>query len=111
MTTDAPNLGHTPPEHAGRDAVHVAVVPCVAWCDLAPGERVSLLRLDGFEPAAVPDTDGDAVGIVDPFRQGTVARRERFWLCLFPGTVTSLRHVWTHPAFAPKLPASKEAQL
>ncbi len=47
-----------------------------------------------------------AVGIVDPFLQRSVLQGQRFYLCLFPGTVTSLRHVWTHPALEIKPPVA-----
>lgn len=80
----------------GRDAVHVAVAPTTntAGCPLRPGDRVD--ARGGFA--------GERVGIVDPFLAEPVKPGERFYLFLFPGSVTSLRHVWTHPAFAPTLP-------
>lgn len=76
-----------------RDAVHIAVAPVEAKTRFRPGYPVSL------------DQDGkaylgtDPVGIVDPFLQDAVQPGQRFWLFLFPGSITSLRHEWTHPAF------------
>lgn len=97
-----PNLGHLCDNTARRDAVHIAVAPVVAVHQLKPGERVRL-RFDGCAVACEPD-DTRTIGVVDPFLREPVEEGVQFWLFLFPGTVTSLRHVWTHPAFAPKVP-------
>lgn len=76
-----------------RDAIHVAVAPVTAGESLSPGEHVAL------------DEDGEArsidnpIGVVDPFLLKKVKAGERFWLFLYPGSITSLRHEWSHPAF------------
>lgn len=76
-----------------RDAIHVAIAPVVADTDLLPGQHVALIGQGRIGP------DGPLVGIVDPFLRKKVKAGERCWLCLYPQTVTSLRHEWTHPAF------------
>lgn len=76
-------------EHEGRDAIHLAVEPVIAPCDLKPGQAVNA---DG-----TPAVRG--VGIVDPFIIGTVPKGAKFWLVVYPRQITSLRHVWSHPAF------------
>lgn len=98
MAENPPNVGHAPGDNARRDAIHVAMLPVVAGERLAPGEHVAI------------NADGQAVrhgtmiiGYVDPElgRRGirAVEAGERFWLWLYQGTVTSLRHEWTHPTF------------
>lgn len=79
----------------GRDAIHVAVTPMAAGENLEPGERVHLI--DGKAFGAMKDQP--AVGIVDPYLTKTVNADEVFWLLLKPGTITSMRHAWQHPAF------------
>lgn len=79
-----------------RDAIHVAVAPVIAACDLEPGESVRFVNGSTLE---VTNTAGKTIGVVDPFLKKTVEKGDRFWLFLQPGSITSLRHDWTHPAF------------
>jgi hypothetical protein len=79
--------------NAARDAIHIAVAPAVAGEDLVVGGHV---RING-DTAAYGEP---SVGIVDPYLTEDVRKGQRFWLFLYPQTVTSLRHAWTHPAFA-----------
>ena len=88
-----------------RDAVHVAVIPVVALQRMRAGDRVGI---DGAGRACFSDNQ---VGIVDPYLDCYwVEPGERFYLFMYPGTVTGLRHAWTHPAFASRLPNREEGQ-
>lgn len=81
MTDHVKLVGKLVEGDPGRDAIHIAIIPMVAISDLQPGQHLRS-------------------GIVDPYLKEPVKRGEKFFLFLYPGTVTSLRHVWTHPAFA-----------
>ena len=82
-----------------RDAVHVALLPCRSQFTLSPGAVVELY-------GSGPELDGDwfvgpaiknKLGIVDPFLTHPVGPKHRFYVMLYPNTITSLRHEWTHP--------------
>lgn len=79
-----------------RDAIHIAVEPVIAACNLRAGDHVGL-GADGRATWDVPDED--LVGIVDPYLQVVVKAGDRFWLLLYPNQITSLRHVWEHRLF------------
>lgn len=72
-----------------RDAVHVAVIAVRAQTVLEPGEDVD----------ATGHITGKMVGIVDPFLKEEVKIDQKFWLYLYPRTITGLNHQWTHPDF------------
>lgn len=84
-----------------RDAVHIAVAPVVcADSVLVPGQHIGFVK--GETPAndeAASSESENKLGIVDPFLKRPVVRGERFWMFLYPNTITSLRHDWTHPGF------------
>jgi hypothetical protein len=87
-----------------KDAIHIAVAPVEAAHNLSPGARVQLApdgrAVQGSKP----------IGIVDPVLELPVSAGEKFWLFLFPGTITALRHDWTHPAFT-QIPCCREDNL
>lgn len=85
-------LGTILSEDEGRDAIHLAVEPMIAVGRLYPGQHIGLV------PGGAGQSD-TPIGIVDPFLPGVVMPDDRFWLVLYPRTITSLRHVWAHPAF------------
>ncbi len=81
---------------AARDAIHVAIAPAVAATQLWPGQDV------GIQPDGKVGPNAKHIGIVDPFLQGDdrrVLAGSKFWLFLYPGSITSLRHEWTHDYF------------
>jgi len=80
----------------GRDAVHIAVIPAMCEIRVQPGDWVGVSPHD---PNLVHPDYRPKVGIVDPFLPGSVSPGNRFFVFLAPQTITSLRHVWTHPAF------------
>lgn len=96
VSTDAlETLGTLIDENAKRDAIHLAVEPVIAGETLLSGQRIGIVN-----GVATKKTD-TILGIVDPFlADGVALKGERFWLIVLPRTITSLRHVWSHPAFA-----------
>jgi hypothetical protein len=96
VSTDAlETLGTIIDETQKRDAIHLAVEPVEAAVRLYPGQAIDVKGGRAVVPA-----DGKGLGIVDPFLSGPVQPGQRFWFVMYPRMVTSLRHVWSHPAFS-----------
>lgn len=92
-------LGKLVDLNAGRDAVHIAVAPVVADERLSPGQHIGL-DSKGRAVQYWRTSSQQPIGVVDPFLLNRVNSNERFWIFLYPNTITSLRHVWSHPAFS-----------
>jgi hypothetical protein len=89
-----------------RDAIHIAIAPVTAAERLLPGQHVGFVSGD-TEHVGVVNAPSRCLGIVDPFLRQAVEKGQRFWLFLYPNTVTSLRHYWTHPAFTASVAAAQ----
>lgn len=72
-----------------RDAVHMAVLPVVASSNLKAGQDIGYVN--GKTILENP------IGIVDPFLKEGVKKGEMFFMFMYPNSITSLRHSWTHP--------------
>lgn len=79
-----------------RDAIHIATAAVFALEDLNPGDHVGFTTKDNDKMGR---SEIAPLGIVDPFLPKPVKKGERFWVFLYPGTIQSLRHNWTHPSF------------
>jgi len=92
---DKIQLGEYAPDGAMRDAIHIAIAPVIAGANLNPGDHV------GFdEDGRVSQTNRHQyIGVIDPFLTGTIRQGTQVYLLLYPGTIHSLRHHWTHPWF------------
>lgn len=102
MTKDAvATMGELlPDDTSGRDAVHVAVFSARSPVKVFPGQHVGLVDAEPVElgdmvvsPLAPP------IGIIDPFLNREATPGSRFWVYLYPRTITALSHRWGHPAF------------
>lgn len=93
MSEQTTILGKLVGDDANRDAIHIAVAPVVAAENLFPGQDIGLCE-DGRVASVSP-----VIGIVDPFLKHRVVIGDRFYMLLYPNTITSLRHEWVHPAF------------
>lgn len=79
------------------DAIHIATMPVTAAETLKPGQHIGFAA-GGYMVTATPPEPYVLIGIVDPFLAEDVTKGQRFFMFLYPNTITGLRHVWTHPA-------------
>src|SRR2546425_954961 len=100
------HIGKILTEPMGRDAIHIAVAPVTASRTLLPGQHIGFVQFDNTELVGKTDKP---IGIVDPFLPDAVLKGERFFMFLYPNTITSLNHVWTHTAFAEQSVTDKPA--
>lgn len=77
-----------------RDAIHIAVAPVIAAHTLIAARHVGI-----DQHGHATEHSGEQIGIVDPFLKVSIEKGQTFWLFLYPGTITSLRHEWAHPSF------------
>lgn len=101
-----PDLGGPCGDDARRDAIHIAVAPLTLSPDGGDAEPGDHFYLDeNGHAVATMSLNPKAIGVLDPFyRGGSIPAGSRVWGVLYPGTITGLRHVWTHPAFQPRVP-------
>jgi hypothetical protein len=90
-------------DDARRDAVHFALAPVIAAQTLHPGQHIGFVGENEVGPSC-----DKLLGIVDPFLLGRVSKGQRFWMFLYPNTITSLRHEWSHDAFPVEEAQSEE---
>jgi len=88
----------------GRDAIHLAVEPAVAGCRLL--SRQDVCRWEDGRYGVARSAADKCVGIVDPFLEVPVKENDEFLLVVYPRTITSLRHVWSHPDFPEQCPVT-----
>jgi hypothetical protein len=81
------------------DAIHVATMPATAAETLRPGQHVGF-KEGGYQVTSTPVAPYALIGIVDPFLPKNVKEGQRFFVLLYPNTITGLRHVWSHPSIS-----------
>ena len=84
-----------------ESAIHIAVCPVVAVERLWPGQHIGF---SSVTDKSVTTNCSERIGIVDPFLREPVFPGAQFFMFLYPNTITSLRHEWTHPAFGAVAP-------
>lgn len=80
-----------------RDAIHIAIAPVIAGESLKPGDDIGF-SAGGADGEVWSDVE-KCIGIVDPFIKTKIRKGQRFFMFLYPQTVTGMRHEWQHPAF------------
>jgi hypothetical protein len=78
-----------------KDAIHVAVAPVEAAEDLQPGQHIGFVANSRVLVGRV----NELIGVVDPYLIWPVPKGAKFYMFVYPNTVTGMRHEWEHPAF------------
>jgi hypothetical protein len=102
-------VGRTLPEGTESDAIHIPVYPVELAEDLPPGAWVVIEDGKARKPKKTDRGWLEAgQAIIDPFmderywdrksKTPMIKKGSRVFVMFPPGTISSLRHVWTHPA-------------
>lgn len=94
-------IGHRIGASAQRDAIHIAILPVIAAEDLWAPCEVALVYGTKDQVKQADSVYGiKTLGIIDPFipsLEKQIKKGEWVWCFLHPGSITGLRHDWTHP--------------
>jgi len=97
--SDTSHIGTIHTKDLPRDAVHIAIVQVTASETIVPGASLELVP--GSHTFVKETENGKGIGIADPFiPEGEIKKGQVFYLFLYPNSITSLTHYWTHPSFA-----------
>jgi hypothetical protein len=87
-----------------RDCIHIAVLQVEVGEDyLGPGDKVNFIYgSKAIVKRADPVYGLKHIGIIDPFLGGDgkyrgLKKGDKVWMFLNPGSITGLRHDWSHP--------------
>lgn len=83
-----------------RDAIHIPIMAVdlpQSRSVYRPGEWLKLIDNQWF---CCSEFDSDRIGMVSPFLEQPVYGG-KVWMFLPPGSITDLKHVWTHPKINP----------
>jgi hypothetical protein len=98
MTENHPRIGELVTTPQERDAIHVAICPVLAHEKFKPREHIGAYYDSNLEEyVASRSTLHPKLGIVDPYLTVKIKEGDRFLMFLYPNTITSLKHNWTHP--------------
>jgi hypothetical protein len=100
-------------EKADRDAIHIAVAPCITGdSHCRPGGKVKLAFGTNNIVLAAEYDEKECFGVIDPFLTAgwSLQKGQRVYVFLNPGSITGLRHHWSHPAFDNPPQANNESE-
>lgn len=78
-----------------RDAIHIAIMPVTVEEDCGPGQHVGFVY--GSKTVVKRKPAEESIGVIDPYIKKYVKKGSKVWLFMHPGTVTGMRHQWSHP--------------
>ncbi len=100
-----------------RDAIHIAIMPVVCGEDyLNAGDEVGLVYGTSNVVKRKDSIYGHkTIGVIDPYLRGDLEsimlkKGDVVWCFLKPGTITGLRHEWTHPLVDNQQPPANDAE-